>query len=481
VNVLVIDAGTSGVRAALVSPDATVTAERHRPVLPDTPAPGLVEFDAAALAAAAMEVATDVLAGTRTTPVAVGVANQRASAVAWDRTTGVPLGPGLGWQDLRTVGTCLELGATGLRLAPNQTATKAAWLADTHDPGRTRDVCVGTIDSWLAWVLTRGERFITDATNAGVTGLATPDGTAWDPGVLDALRLDAHLLPTIVDSAGDLGVASALPGAPPLVALVGDQQASMVGQGVVFAGPAKVTLGTGGMLDVVTGPDAPASAHPGAAGTFPIVAWRHTGANHWGREAIMLSAGTNVEWLCDDLGIIDDVADTDAVAASCDDTGGVVYVPALLGLGTPQWDYGARGTLVGLTRGTGVPEVVRAVLEGVAHCTADLAEATETDTGTAIGSLRLDGGMSRNATLTQALANATQRVVEVSPVVEATALGAGLLAGVACGWWSTPGDLAATWAPRDIVEPTGTLDRDRWREACERAGGWLPDLSAVSF
>jgi glycerol kinase len=136
---------------------------------------------------------------------------------------------------------------------------------------------------------------------------------------------------------------------------------------------------------------------------------------------------------------------------------------------------------VGLTRGTGVPEVVRAVLEGVAHRTADLTEATEADTGTPIGSLRLDGGMSRNATLTQALANATQRVVEVSPVVEATALGAGLLAGVACGWWSTPGDLASTWAPRDIVEPTGTLDRDRWREACERAGGWLPDLSAVSF
>ncbi|HEX6418469.1 MAG TPA: FGGY-family carbohydrate kinase, partial [Acidimicrobiales bacterium] len=275
--------------------------------------------------------------------------------------------------------------------------------------------------------------------------------------------------------------ASALAGAPPIAALAGDQQASLVGQGCVRPGLAKVTFGTGGMLDVCVGPDRPAFARQGGHGTFPIVAWRRHGATTWGVEAIMLAAGANVEWLRDDLGIIDTVERSHEVAAACETTDGVVYVPALLGLGTPRWDYGARGTLLGITRGTGRPQLVRAVLEGVAQRAADLVEATEADTGLAIPRLRVDGGMSDNPTFVQAVADATQRPVEVSPEREATTLGAGFLAGLAAGTWSGWDELAATWRPRAVVEPARELDRDRWREAVERSAGWEPDLSAITF
>ena len=488
-SVLVIDVGTSGVRAAVVTPDATVTAEHHRELLPHSPAPGMVEFDAARLAATVLEVAGAALADTPGGVEAVGVANQRASAVVWDRDTGEPVGPGIGWQDLRTLGDCLTLGAEGIRLAPNQTATKLAWLLDTHDPERRRNLAAGTIDTWVAWVLTGGDAHVTDPTNAAVTGLldvrAAPWTDAarrpWDSALCERLRIDPAILPGVVDTTGACATATALPGAPPLCALVGDQQGSLVGQGVVAPGLAKVTFGTGGMLDVVVGPDAPTATVRNPGGTFPIVTWRRGGAVTWGVEAIMLSAGTNVEWLRDDLGIIDTVAESDALAASCDDTGGVVYVPALLGLGTPNWDYGARGALVGITRGTGRAEVVRAVLEGVAQRGADLVDATEADTDATIGALRVDGGMSRNATFTQALADATGRVVEVSPVVEATTLGAGLLAGLAIGTWGSWDDLAATWSPAARVEPAGPANRERWAEAVQRAAGWIGDLSSLDF
>jgi glycerol kinase len=195
----------------------------------------------------------------------------------------------------------------------------------------------------------------------------------------------------------------------------------------------------------------------------------------------MLAAGTNVEWLRDDLGLIDTAAASHAVASQCDTTDGVMFVPALLGLGTPTWDYGARGTLLGATRGTGRPQVVRAVLEGVAHRGADLVEAAEADGGVTLGALRVDGGMSANPTFVQALADATQRPVEVSRVTEATTLGAGFAAGLAVGTWDGEDDVAATWKPDRVVEPSRRLDRERWAEARRRAEGWLPDLTAIHF
>jgi glycerol kinase len=479
-SILVIDVGTSGVRAAVVRPDASVTAEHRVEVLPSTPAPGLVEFDPGAMANAALDVARRSLA--EGGPVeGVGITNQRASTVVWDRATGEPVGPGLGWQDLRTVGDCLVLQAEGLRLAPNQSATKARHLLDLADPGRERDLCVGTVDSWLLWNLTEGQVHATDTTNAGLTGLLTGDAAGWDDAVLDQLNIPRASLPTLVDSSGPIAPATALPGAPMVCGLAGDQQASLVGQGCVAPGPAKITFGTGGMLDLVVGPKRPSFASRGPAGTFPIVAWRRGDELVWGVEAVMLSAGTNVEWLRDDLGMIPDAAASHEVAAACVDTEGVVYVPALLGLGTPRWDFGARGSLLGVTRGTGRGHVVRAVLEGVAQRGADLVDAAEADSATAIPTLRVDGGMSANPTFVQAVADAAQRPVEVSPVVEATTLGAAFLAGLSLDTWASWSDVAAAWVPSRVVEPGPPLDRERWTRAVAKATEWYPELSAIDF
>ena len=479
-SVLVVDTGTTSVRAAVVRPDGSVGAVHRRSVAPSSPNPGFVEFDARELAAAALEVAGR--AGDDAGDVAaVGIASQRASTVVWDRATGEPVGPGIGWQDLRTVGMCLQLREQGVRLAPNASATKLAVLLDLADPDRSRDLCFGTVDSWLAWTLSAGALHVTDATNAGVTGLLAGDGSGWDDAVLDALRVPASALPRIVDSSGILGPALALPCAPPLAALAGDQQASLVGQGCTRAGLAKATFGTGGMLDVCVGRARPPFAVRGGAGCFPIIAWRRAGVDTWGIEAVMLSAGSAVDWLCDDLGILASAADSDELAASAAPTGDLRFVPALLGLGTPTWDFGARGTLVGVTRGTGRAEIARAVLEGVAHRGADLVEAAEVDAGLAIPSLRVDGGMTANAFFVQALADACQRPVEVSPVLEATTLGAGYLAGMAVGLWADEDEVAAAWAPRRVVEPRRKPDRDRWRDAVARATGTVPALSALEF
>jgi glycerol kinase len=479
-SILVVDVGTSGVRGAVVRPDASVGSVQYRQVLPSSPAPGLVEFDAAAMADAALDVARAALAEGGAV-AAVGVSNQRASTVVWERSTGKPVGPGLGWQDLRTVGACLVWQAQGLRFAPNESATKLAYLLDEADPERTRDLCFGTVDTWIAWHLSGGALHVTDVSNAAVTGLIRGDGSAWDAAVLQSLRVPDSVMPALVDTSGIIGPASALPGEPPLAALAGDQQASLVGQGCVHPGMAKITFGTGGMLDMCIGPDRPAFDRQGKHGTFPIVAWRHDGELVWGVEAVMLAAGTNVEWLRDDLGLIATAEESHDVAAACETADGVMYVPALLGLGTPRWDYGARGTLLGITRGTGRCELVRAVLEGVAHRGADLVEATEADTGLAIPRLRVDGGMSANPTFVQALADASGRPVEVSPEREATTLGAGYLAGLAVGTWSGWDEIAGRWRPAAVVEPARALDRARWREAVERAAGWEPDLSAISF
>jgi glycerol kinase len=432
------------------------------------------------MAKAALECAQAALADGG--PVgAVGITNQRASTIVWDRTTGEPVGPGVGWQDLRTAGMCLMLRDQGLRVAPNASATKLAFLLDMADPDRSRDLCFGTVDTWIAWTLSGGALHVTDLSNAAVTGLMHGDGRGWSEATLDLLRVPPSVLPTVVDSSGAIGEATALPGNPPIAGIAGDQQASLIGQGCVAPGMAKITFGTGGMLDMVLGAQRPAFETTGEAGTFPIVAWRRAGAVTWGIEAIMLSAGTNVEWLRDDLGLIDTSDASEQVAAQCDTTEGVMYVPALLGLGTPYWDYGARGTLLGITRGSERAHIVRAVLEGVAQRGADLVEAAEADSHITLDHLRIDGGMSANALFVGALANCAQKPVEVSPQLEATTLGAGFLAGLAIGTWASDNDVAATWHPIRTVEPTASVDRDRWREACRRAQSWIPELSSLEF
>ena len=494
-SILVVDVGTSGVRAAIVRPDATVEHEHRVPLLPDSPAPGLVEFDAARMADAILAVARAALEDGG--PVAgVGIANQRASSIVWERATGKPVAPGIGWQDLRTVGTCLVLQAEGIRLAPNASATKVMAILDEVDPERARaergELCFGTVDSWVAWTLSGGAAavgdtlHVTDATNAAVTALVDRS-IAWDEALLQKLRVPLPMLPSVVDSSGTIGLAAALPGAPPICGIAGDQQASLVGQGCTLPGLAKATFGTGGMLDQCTGPGgAPVSVERGGAGTFPIVAFRVGGEATWGTEAVMLSAGTAIEWLRDDLGIIPTAQASEDVAAQCASSGDVWFVPALLGLGTPVWDFGARGTLVGLTRGSARPEIVRAVLEGVAHRGADLVEASESDSGFPIAALRIDGGMTDNAVFVEALADAIGRPVEISPILEATTLGAGLLAGLAVGTYASTDDLAGTFSPRRTVEPKSNdgdraASRERWLAARHKAEGTIPELSGISF
>ncbi|HWJ62550.1 MAG TPA: FGGY-family carbohydrate kinase [Acidimicrobiales bacterium] len=478
-KLLVVDVGTSGVRAAVVTPEDGVTHSHHQEVLPSSPAPGLVEFDAALMAEAVLAVAKQAATEAGTVD-AVGIANQRASTVVWDRKTGEPVGPGLGWQDLRTVVDCLILAGEGLRTAPNLLATKAAHLVKEADPDGTRDLCIGTVDSWIAWTLSQGSVHVTDASNAGLYGLRTGDQEQWDERAIELLKLDVGQLPTVVDSVGEFGRATALPGSPPLTGILGDQQASLLGQGCVRPGQAKITFGTGGMLDLCLD-RRPAFETQGTGGTFPIVTRSSDGQRRWGLEAVMLAAGTNVEWLRDDLQVIADAADSHTVAAQCESSDGVAYVPALLGLGAPTWDYGARGALLGLTRGSGRPQIVRAVLEGVAQRAADLVDAAETDSGLSIPVLRVDGGMSANPTFLQALADATQRRVEVSPEREATTLGAAYAAGLAIGAWPDDDAIAASWNPSEVVEPVGSFDREKWADTLRRAEKWFPDLSAISF
>lgn len=494
-SILVIDVGTSGLRSAVVRPDARVESLKHISFVPDSPFPGLVEFDAMEMARLVLDTARAALIDGG--PVgAVGIANQRASTVVWERSTGRPIGPALGWQDLRTVGDCLSITAEhGYALAPNQSATKAAWLLRTYVGDRkavderAADLCIGTIDSWIAWTLSEGAFHCTDHSNAGVTGLCDITGGTtprWHEGVCEVLGIPLRSLPDIVPSSGVIGPARALAGAPPIAALVGDQQASLVGQSCVRKNMVKCTFGTGAMMDVCLDTSPPISAQRGAHGTFPIVAWSQTDEVTWGAEAIMLSAGTTIEWLRDDLGIIESAAHSHEVAAQCATSDGVVFVPALIGLGTPHWDYGARGSLFGLTRGTQRPHIVRAVLEGVAHRGADLLEALVSDQpGTDVRELRIDGGMSRNPTFVQALANATATPIAVSPISEATTLGAAYLAGLAISTWSGLDEIATLWSPLTTVDPDSgsnrDLERSQWHQAVTRAAGWIPELSALDF
>ncbi len=467
-SILVIDAGTSGVRAVVFGEDACILHVEHRPVLPVSPGPGLVEFDPSALATAALTVARTAVAAVGGVSV-VGIANQRSSTVAWDRATGEPVAPGLGWQDQRTVERCREIYSQGLLLSPNSSPTKMAWQLAQADPAGTRDLCVGTVDSWLAWKLSEGSLHVTDVSNVSAGGLWSADHEDWNEKILAVCRIPRRVLPEIVDSSGVIGKASALPGAPPIAGIAGDQQASLVGQACVRPGMAKITFGTGGMLDLCLGAQRPGFDVVGPGGSTPMVAWRLRGETAWLLEGLMLAAGTNLEWLRDGLGILASAAESHAVASACTSAEGVVYVPALLGLGAPYWKLDARGTLLGMGCGTRRAHVVRAVLEGIAQRAADLVEAAETDSGLEIATLRIDGGMSANPTFVQAVADATGRSVDVARGVEATALGAAFLAGLATGVWSGWDDVAAAGSAPRRVEPAGSFDRARWKEACRRA------------
>jgi glycerol kinase len=482
VKALAIDIGTSSVRTALVDESGVVTHIHQERLTVSTPRPGEVELDAREIGRLVIELAGRTLGEGRTCD-AVGVTNQRATTIVFDPATGDPIGPALGWQDLRTVIDCLVLQGQGLRLAPNQSATKAKWLV--NQSGRpARELRFATVETWVTWLLTEGASHITDRSNAGVTGLVDLKLESWDERLLALLELDPAMMPSIVDTMGTLGVATALAGSPPITAMVGDQPASLFGQSCVTRG-VKITFGTGAMLDMVRDDDGPTSMNLFQSGCFPVVVRSQNHRVTWGIEGIILSAGSCVEWLRDDLGLIDDVEECEALAdsvASCD---GVSFVPALSGLGTPQWDFGARGGFFGITRGSTKAHLVRAVLDGIAQRGADLVEAAEIESGAAIDEIRVDGGMSVNRYFVQCLADFTGCRVAVSSELEATTRGVGLMALVGAGHLTLE-QVEGLWTPVVALQPR--LDdeqreslRTKWRETVRRAERTIPELSAVAF
>jgi len=481
VKALAIDVGSTSIRTALVNERGDVTYVHQEHLTVRSPQPGEVELDPEEIARLAVALATRTLEDGGGCDV-VGITNQRATTIVFDPATGVAVGPALSWQDLRTVIDCLVLQGQGLRLAPNQSATKVAWLVN-HSGRDAKDLRFATIETWVAWHLSQGSTYVTDTSNAAITGLVDPTLSGWDAGVLKLLDLDAVMLPTIVDTMGSFGEASALAGAPPITALVGDQSASLFGQSCVTSG-AKLTFGTGAMLDMVQGTNAPTAMVRFASGCYPIVARSAHGVTTWGIEGIILSAGACVEWL-QDLGLISEPNESGELAQSVDSSEGVSFVPAFSGLGTPQWDFGARGAFFGLTRGSTRAHLVRAVLEGIAQRGADLLDAAEEQVGATLSELRVDGGMSANQFFIQRLADFSGHTVTVSSEREATTRGVGLMALVSAGHLSLS-DVEALWSPAFVATPS-LSDEDRlaaratWRSNVQRAERTIPELSDVAF
>lgn len=482
VKALAIDVGTSSIRTALVDVHGTVTHTHQRRLSLATPSPGEVELDGTEIAQLALELGSRTIIDGGGADV-VGITNQRATTIVFDPETGRPVGPALGWQDLRTVIDCLVLQGEGLRLAPNQSATKARWLVQ-QSARASSELRFATIETWLAWHLSEGALHVTDRSNAGVNGLVAVGVDEWDQRTLALLGLDPLMMPTIVDTMGAVGRATALPGAPMITALVGDQSASLFGQSCVTRG-AKITFGTGAMLDMVRGAQGPDRMTRFSSGCFPVVVRSRGGEIVWGIEGIVLSAGACIEWLRDDLGLIDSASETESLAESVTSTEGVSFVPALAGLGTPQWDFGARGGFFGITRGSTKAHLVRAVLEGIAQRGADLVDAARVETGQALEEVRVDGGMSANRFLVQRLADYTGLRVAVSSELEATTRGAGLMALVAHGAISSD-DVEQLWSPSVVVTPSLSFeDRERsraeWLKVVARVEKTIPELSAVEF
>lgn len=479
---LAIDVGTSSVRTAIVDESGAVSALWQRRLTITTPQPGEVELDADEIGRVVLELVGRTLNDGGPVDV-VGITNQRATTVLFDPLTGRSVGPTLGWQDLRTVFDCLSLQGEGLRLAPNQSATKLRWLLD-HAARDAREVRFATIETWVAWLLSRGEAHVTDHSNAAITGLVDVDVSAWHEATLEVLGIDPVVLPHIVPTMGVAGLASALAGAPPITALVGDQPASLFGQSCISRG-AKITFGTGAMLNMAGDERAPSAMTRFASGCFPIVVRSTSQSMTWGIEGIALSAGAALDWAVEDLGLIDSVAASGPLAASVASSEGVTFVPALSGLGTPQWDFGARGAFYGLTFGTQRAHLVRAILEGIAHRGTDLIDAAVLETGATLDEIRVDGGMTANDVFLQALADASGRRVAVSPEREATTRGAGLMALVGAGHLGL-GDVESLWQPARVLEPSLGDDerlerRATWAQALERAGATIPALSEIRF
>jgi glycerol kinase len=495
--ILALDQGTTSSRAIAFGRDGRPVASAQQPFEQKFPSPGHVTHDPEAIWSSQLAVAQQVVrdAGGPGRIAAIGITNQRETTIVWDRQTGLPIADAIVWQSRITAPACERLRAagheqlfrarTGLPLDAYFSGPKIAHILDAVPGARSRaergELAFGTVDSFLLWRLTGGRAHATDVSNASRTLLFDIHGLAWDEELLALVDVPSAVLPEVHPTSGLFGeTAPELFGRPiPIASLAGDQQAASFGQACFEPGQAKNTYGTGAFLLLNTGTVARASAN----GLLTTVGWQLApgGPATYALEGSVFSAGSAVQWLRDGLHAIERASDVEALAASVTDTGGAYLVPAFTGLGAPYWDPNARGTLVGLTRGTGLAELARATLESIAFQVADVLEAMAADAGGRLGVLRVDGGAAANDLLLQLQADILGVPVERPVVAETTALGAAYLAGLAVGYWQGLDDVASNWALDRRFEPSMAADRREsmlhgWHRAVERSRGWIePD------
>lgn len=492
---LALDQGTTSSRAIVFDESGRIVALKQQEFEQHFPQPGWVEHDAEEIWRTQLAVAEAALKEAKLRPADVaglGITNQRETIVAWDRKTGEPLSRAIVWQDRRTASVCdrlriegrepMVVGKTGLLLDPYFSATKIAWLLE-HVPevkqaAKEDRLACGTIDAWLVHRLTAGELHATEASNASRTLLMDIHAGDWDEELLDCFGVPRSVLPEIRASSeiyGEVDGKLPLVGIP-IAGIAGDQQAALFGQTCFERGLAKNTYGTGCFLLMNTGEDAVVSQNR----LLTTVAWRLGGLTEYALEGSVFIGGAVVGWLRDGLGIIKESSEVEALATSVEDTGGVYLVPAFAGLGAPHWDPYARGTIVGMTRGTTAAHIARAAVESIALQVADLLEAMHGDSGVNLPQLRVDGGASVNNTLMQFQADILQMPVVRPAVTETTALGAAYMAGLATGVWPNREAVASQWCADREFEPRMSADeaqakRAQWRRAVERAGGWAQE------
>jgi len=482
--ILSIDQGTTSSRAMLFDENGQAKFTAQREFSQHFPRDGWVEHNAEEIWVTTLEVVQQALARANEEQrgiAAVGITNQRETTVVWDRSSGEPVYNAIVWQDRRTADYCEELrrqgheaavsAKTGLLLDPYFSATKVGWILDNVANARTRaekgELAFGTIDTFLIWRLTRGKSHVTDATNASRTMMFNIHEQNWDPELLELLNVPAQLLPEVLDCAADFGTTSKdLLGAEiPIAGVAGDQQAALIGQACFEPGMIKSTYGTGCFMVLNTGAQALASNNK----LLTTVGYRLGGSTTYALEGSIFVAGAAVQWLRDGIGIIESAQQTEALAESLDSNHGVYLVPAFTGLGAPHWDPDARGAIFGITRDTGVAQLVRATLESVCYQTFDLLQAKRRD-GLTPTRLRVDGGMVQNNWLCQFLADLLDIVVERPLQTETTALGAAYLAGLQVGLFDSLDDIASRWQAEREFDPsmdasTRNLLLADWHEA----------------
>ncbi|RMD60864.1 MAG: glycerol kinase [Alphaproteobacteria bacterium] len=486
--ILAIDQGTTSTRAMVFDSAGRPLGQAQREFPQHFPHPGWVEHDPEDIWRDTVAVVKDAIAAAAREPrdiAAIGITNQRETAVLWDRRTGVPVHRAIVWQDRRTAEMCARLRAdgheaqiqarTGLLIDPYFSATKVAWMLDNVDGARDRarrgELAFGTIDSFLLWRLTGGRVHATDATNAARTMLYAIDRQTWDDDLLALFDIPAAILPEVRDCDAEFGVCdSGIFGAAiPVAGIAGDQQAATIGQACFREGMTKSTYGTGCFALMNTGSRMLASKHR----LLTTIAYRINGTTTYALEGSIFIAGAAIQWLRDGLGIIASAAETEALARSADPAQRIYLVPAFTGLGAPYWDAEARGAIVGLTRAAGRAEIVRAALEAVCFQTRDLLEAMAGDGAERLDTLRVDGGMVANDWLLQRLADILGVAVERPQVVETTALGAACLAGLRKGVFDGLDGVARIWRSSGRFEPKmPAAERDAlyagWQDAVRR-------------